>query len=125
MCDSDIGYIDGFVLVVPHDKEQEYQVMATKAADSWKKHGALLYIESKGDDLIPDTKGAPIMNFPELTKTADGETAWFSFIGFRSREHRDEVNAKVMEEMGGNCENDDMPFDVHRMSWGGFEVRVS
>jgi uncharacterized protein YbaA (DUF1428 family) len=43
---------------------------------------------------------------------------------FKSRAHRDRVNAKVMKEMekmGGPME---MPFDVKRMVYGGFKVRV-
>jgi uncharacterized protein YbaA (DUF1428 family) len=67
----------------------------------------------------------PILNFPKLTDLQEGETVWFSFISYKSREHRDEVNKKVMEEMGETCEDDEMPFNMKRMSWGGFEVKVS
>ena len=125
MNNTDVGYVDGFVLVVPVDKTDAYKNMAQEAADIWKKHGALSYSECQGDDLKPDTNNAPMLTFPELTNLQDGETVWFSFITYKSREHRDEVNKKVMEEMGKNCEDADMPFDVKRMSWGGFEVKVS
>ena len=56
----------------------------------------------------------------------DGETVWFSFIVFKSKEHRDEVNAKVMEEMSKQMEgkNMPMPFDMKRMAYGGFQVEV-
>jgi uncharacterized protein YbaA (DUF1428 family) len=51
----------------------------------------------------------------------------FSYIVYKSRKHRDRVNAKVMkdprikEEMG---DFKDMPFDAKRMIYGGFKVLV-
>lgn len=125
MENTTIGYIDGFVLIVPQDKIQEYQKMAQEAADLWKKHGALSYHECQGDDLDPETNCMPMLSFPKLTKLQEGETVWFSFIGYKSHSHRDEVNEKVMAEMTENDKNTEMPFDIGRMSWGGFEVKVS
>ena len=46
-------YVDGFVLVVPKDKVDEYKKMAKIGAESWMKHGALEYMECIGDDLEP------------------------------------------------------------------------
>jgi uncharacterized protein YbaA (DUF1428 family) len=34
-------YVDGFVLVIPKGKEEEYRKMAEMGRDSWMKHGAL------------------------------------------------------------------------------------
>ncbi len=51
----------------------------------------------------------------------------FSFIVFKSRAHRDEVNAKVMNDpfMNDPKEKDKpMPFDMKRMVYGGFNVIV-
>ena len=95
-------YVDGFVLVIPKDKREEYKKMAEMGRDSWMKHGALEYYETKGDDV------------------------WFSFIVFRSKEHRDEVNAKVNEEMSqlGDMANFTMPFDMSKMAYGGFLAEV-
>jgi uncharacterized protein YbaA (DUF1428 family) len=53
-----------------------------------------------------------------------------SFIIFRSKAHRDEVNAKVMQEMGEMGEMAEeykdmvMPFDMKQMANGGFQVEV-
>ena len=66
----------------------------------------------------------PMLNFPELTNLKEDETVWFSFITYKSRAHRDEVNKKVMDEMEGDCGDVEMPFDMKRMAWGGFEVMV-
>ncbi len=65
--------------------------------------------------------------FDEMTGAGEGENVWFSFIVFESKEHRDEVNKKVMEEMGetyAEMTDFEMPTDMQRMTYGGFEVAV-
>lgn len=121
-------YVDGFVIVVPKDKAAEYQKMAEGGRDLWMKYGALEYKECLGDDLEPkETSGVKPLGFLELAKAQPNETVWFSFIVFNSKQHRDEVNAKVMEEMAKQADQYKdvaMPFDVKRMAYGGFEVKV-
>ena len=120
-------YVDGFVLVVPADKADEYKKMATMGRDSWTKHGALEYYESKGDDLGQQEMGNEKSRaFGEMAGAKDGEEVWFSFIVFKSKAHRDEVNAKVMEEMSQLAGKfpDPMPTDMTRMAYGGFTVEV-
>lgn len=121
-------YIDGFVLVVPKDKTEEYRKMAQLGADIWMKHGALEYYECIGDDLgSQEMGGMKSLAFTEMANANVDETVWFSFIVFKSKEHRDEVNTKVMEEMSKQMEgheNDPIPFEMKRMAYGGFEVIV-
>jgi uncharacterized protein YbaA (DUF1428 family) len=121
-------YVDGFVLVVPADKTEEYKKIAEMGRDSWMKHGALSYYECRGDDLKQQEMGdAKSRAFSEMTGAKDGEEVWFSFIVFKSKEHRDEVNAKVMEEMSqaaGQHPGFEMPADMKRMDYGGFAVEV-
>lgn len=121
-------YVDGFVLVIPKDKAEEYKKMAEDGRDMWMKCGALEYYECRGDDLVPQEMGGEKARaFPEMTGAKSDETVWFSFIVFLSKEHRNEVNAKVMEEMGKKAEQYKdmiMPFDMKRMAYGGFEVEV-
>ncbi len=113
-------YVDGYVLPVPKKNLKSYTRMARLGKKMWMKHGALDYKECVGDDL--KTKwGIP---FPRMMKLKPGETVVFSFIVFKSRAHRDRVNAKVMKEMEGMGEPKDMPFDFRRMVYGGFEVLV-
>ncbi len=121
-------YVDGFILVVPQDKVEEYKKMAEGGRDAWMKHGALEYYECRGTDLAPqemgDQKGRA---FPEMAGATSSDSVWFSYIVFKSKEHRDEVNAKVMEEMSKQMEgNSDMsmPFDMKKMAYGGFQVEV-
>lgn len=121
-------YVDGFVLVVPKDKTEEYKKMAEMGRDIWMKLGALEYYECRGNDLTPQEMGGEKARaFPEMAGAKDDETVWFSFIVFKSKEHRDEVNAKMIEEMGKQMgENKDMsmPFEMKRMAYGGFQVEV-
>ena len=121
-------YIDGFVLVVPKGKEAEYQKMAEDGRDSWMRHGALQYFECKGDDLKQQEMGdEKTRDFSEMSGANSDENVWFSFIVFESKEHRDEVNAKVMKEMGetySEMSDFEMPVDMKRMAYGGFSAVV-
>jgi uncharacterized protein YbaA (DUF1428 family) len=122
-----VKYVDGFVIVVPKDKIGEYQKMAEGGKEVWMKYGALEYMECMGEDLEPkEAGGVKPLAFTELAKAQPNETVWFSFIVFKSKQHRDEVNAKVMAEMAKQEEYKDfeMPFEVKRMAYGGFEVKV-
>src|SRR3989344_758364 len=97
-------YVDGFVLVVPKKKAAEYRKMAQGAEKIWMKHGALDYKECMGDDLSPNTGGMPALTFPKMVKAKKNETVWFSYITYKSRAHRDQVNKKVMAEMDKQAE---------------------
>jgi uncharacterized protein YbaA (DUF1428 family) len=117
-----VKYVDGYVLPVPKKNLKTYRGIAQKAAKIWREHGALQYCECSGDDLV--TKWA--VPFPKQIKTKPGETVVFAWIVFKSRVHRDRVNAKVMKDprIGGMMDPADMPFDCKRMVYGGFKVMV-
>ena len=121
-------YVDGFVLVIPKGKEAAYQKMAEEGRDSWMKHGALQYFECRGDDLKQQETGDEKSRaFEEMAGASADENVWFSFIVFKSKEHRDEVNKKVMAEMDelyGEMTDFDMPNDMKKMAYGGFEAVV-
>ena len=112
-------YVDGFVLAVPKRKLAAYRRMAAKGAKIWKDHGALEYRECRLDEAkVPC--GIP---FPRLARCRPGETVVFSWIVYRSRAHRDRVNAKVMKDprIAAMCDAKDMPFDMTPLAGGGFE----
>ncbi len=117
-----MAYIDGFVLPVPKNNLPAYLRMARKAGRIWREHGALEYRECIGDDL----KVAMGLPFGRLSKLKVGETVVFSWILYKSRAHRDRVNAKVMKDPRINalCHEGQMPFDMKRMAHGGFAVAV-
>jgi uncharacterized protein YbaA (DUF1428 family) len=115
-------YIDGFLLPVPKKNIAAYRRLAVKASRIWKEHGALEYRECVGDDLnIKFT-----MPFPKGIRTKPGETVVFAYVVYKSRAHRDKVNAKIMKDprLGGMCDPKDMPFDCKRMLYGGFKTIV-
>jgi uncharacterized protein YbaA (DUF1428 family) len=117
-------YVDGFVLPVPKKNMRTYRRMARGMAKLTKKYGALEYIEAMGDDLNPKMMGMKYTKFPQMAKAKPGETVVFSYIVFKSRAHRDQVNNKIMKEMmkDPKTENMKMPFDMKRMAYGGFKV---
>ena len=121
-------YVDGFVLVVPKNKTEEYKKMASEGRDIWMKYGALEYYECMGDDLeTKEMGGMKPLAFTELTKANADETVWFSFIVYKSKSHRNQVNAKVMKEPMMNdpkWKDKPMPFDMKRFAYGGFNVVV-
>ncbi len=116
-----MAYVDGFLLIVPTDKIEAYKKLAKIAGKVWKEHGALEYRECVGDDLdLP--YGRP---FPKLLKLKPDETAVFSWIVYRSKAQRNQVNAKVMSDKRlGGMDPKSMPFDFKIMSMGGFKVLV-
>ena len=119
-----MSYVDGFVIVLPEQNLEAYREMAETGARIWKKHGALAYYECVGDDLSPGMVG---VSFPAMAGAGPGETVVFSFIIFASREHRDEVNARVLKDplMNDPSRADrPMPFEMKRMAYGGFTVIV-
>ena len=115
-------YVDGFVLPVPKKNLQAYRRMAQKAGKVWRDHGALEYIECAADDVKPGKH----TSFPQSVKLKSGETVVFAYIVYKSRAHRDRVNAKVMKDprLAKMMEKNAMPFDVKRMVYGGFTVLV-
>ena len=116
-----MAYVDGFVLAVPKRKLAAYRQMSRKAGKVWRDHGALEYRECVGDDLNVKI-GVP---FPRLARVKPGEAVVFSWIVYKSRAHRDRVNANVMKDPRiTKSMIDPMPFDVKRMSMGGFSVLV-
>jgi uncharacterized protein YbaA (DUF1428 family) len=120
-----MAYVDGFLIVVPKDRLDAYRAMAREGRDTWMKYGALDYKECVGDDLEPSMGGMESLPFPRLTNLAPDETLVFAFIVFESRQHRDEVNAKVMADPAMSPEKmSEIPFDMKRLSYGGFDVIV-
>ena len=101
-------YVDGFVIAIPKKNTAAYKKMAREAAQVWKKFGALDYKECIIDDAKPN------------------EAIWFSYIAFKNKRHRDEVNKKVMAHFEKKYDKDmPMPFDMKRLAYAGFKVEVS
>lgn len=116
-----MNYVDGYVLPIQKSKLKAYAKLAKLAGKIWLEHGALDYKECVGDDLA--AKG--LVPFTKLAKVKPGETVIFAWIVFKSKSHRDKVNAKVMEDPRLQCmDKDSVPFDCKRMAYGGFTELV-
>jgi len=115
-------YVDGFVIPVPKRNVETYRRMARRAGKVWLDLGALEFRECVGDDL--KIKG--VAPFARAARAKAGESVFFSWIVYRSRAHRDRVNAKVMKDsrITDMMEGKTMPFDGKRMVYGGFKVLV-
>jgi uncharacterized protein YbaA (DUF1428 family) len=116
-------YVEGFVIPMQKRKMKAYLVHAKLGAKLWKDHGALSYTECVGEDL----KVSFGLGFPRMARLKAGETVVFSYITYRSRAHRDKVNAAVMKDPRMDemmKEGEPMPFDPKRFAMGGFDVLV-
>ena len=115
-------YVDGFVLPLPKRNIDAYRRIARKAGKIWREHGALEYRECVADDV----NVGEVTSFPRSVQRKRNETVIFAWIVFKSRAHRDRVNAKVMSDprLADMMDATDMPFDGKRMVYGGFDVIV-
>ena len=119
-----MSYVDGYLLPIPKRHLKNYVRMAAKAGRIWKEHGAAQYRECVGDDM--KVKG--LVPFPRASRARKGETVVFSWIVYKSKAHRNRVNAKVMKDPRMDKIVEDagkMPFDMKRMAYGGFKVVVN
>ena len=115
-------YVDGFVMVVPEQNMSAYREMAKMGAEIYK-NGALEYFECIGDDLAPNDRN----HLPKDDESQGRRNGCILLHFFKSRAHRDEVNAKVMQDPWMNdpkYRDKPMPFDAKRMAYGGFKVIV-
>jgi uncharacterized protein YbaA (DUF1428 family) len=118
-----MNYVDGFVVPVPKKNLAAYRRMSQKAGKVWREHGALEFRECAADDVKPGKH----TSFPQSVKLKPGELVVFSWIVYKSRAHRDRVNAKVMKDprLAAMMDPKALPFDGKRMFWGGFKVIVA
>jgi len=117
-------YVDGFVLTIRKDKKAAYKKMAAEAMRVWKRFGAIDYKECVIDDANPKWV---VNTFPKMAKARAGEEVWFSYITYKDKAHRNKVNKEVMayfDKKYADKKGHDMPFDMKRMSYGGFKVIV-
>lgn len=116
-----MAYVDGFVLPVQKKGIKQYTKLAKHASKIWIEHGALAYYEALADDM--NAKG--MVPFPKIAGAKKNETVIFAWVIYKSRAHRNSVNAKIMKDKRMACMDvKDMPFDCKRMAYGGFKIIV-
>jgi len=110
-------YVDGFLVAVSKANLEDYKALARVAGPVWMEHGALSYVECAGDD-VPYGK---LTSFPRAVHAKDDEVVIFSWITYESRESRDAIVAKVMEDPRLTDDKWKAVFDGKRMIYGGFQ----
>jgi uncharacterized protein YbaA (DUF1428 family) len=110
------GYADGYVVPVPSGNKKAYQQLAAKTAEVFREYGATRVVEAWGDD-VPEGK---VTDFKRAVKAKDDETVVFSFVEWPDKATRDAAWPKIMEDKRMQPDRDKMPFDGHRMFYGGF-----
>jgi uncharacterized protein YbaA (DUF1428 family) len=117
-----MAYVDGFVIPLPIANLALYKSIAKKGAKIWRDHGALAVHECIGDD-VPVGK---LTSFTRAVKLKQDETVIFSWIVYKSRKDRDQINKKVMADprMVKIMRDITPPFDGKRMIFGGFKTIV-
>ena len=115
-------YVDGFVVPVPKKNIDRYRSMAEGFGKVWLEHGALQFWECIADDV----KSGKVTSFPQAVQLKDDEVVVFSWILYKSREERDRINTKVMDDprLKDMMDPKKVPFDGMRMFWGGFRSMV-
>ena len=79
-------YVEGFVVPVPKKKLDEYKKLARKFGKICKDHGAVDYVECVADDV----KKGKVTSFPQAVKLKRNETVVFSWVSFKTRNHRED-----------------------------------
>ena len=116
-------YVQGFVLPVPTKNKKAYQKLATAACAAWIQYGALDYRECF---LTEDYKKDCKITFPKLAGVKKGETVVFAWITYKSKKDAERIMKKVMADARfDGMDKQPMPFDMARMTFGGFEPVVS
>lgn len=116
-----MSYVDGFLVPVPKSRLEEYREIAETAARVWKRHGALDYREC----VVDDDHIESVRPFADASGASEDEVTVLAYIIYESREHRDEVNKKAMEDPDLICDMENPVFDFQRMAYAGFKTLVS
>jgi uncharacterized protein YbaA (DUF1428 family) len=109
-----MGYVDLYLLPIAEDRLDDYIAVASAFGAVAREHGALSYREFRADD--PGERFGAMAGAGQLLTAA--------VVDFESREHRDEVMAKVIADPRVNDMGDDAIADMEQMRYGGFATIV-
>jgi uncharacterized protein YbaA (DUF1428 family) len=112
----EMSYVDMFVCAVPTASRELYVEHVTEMTTLLKEHGAQQVMECWGDD-VPEGK---LTSLPMAVKCESNETVAFSFVVWANRQERDEGMKSFMADP--RLANVSMPFDGHRLIYGGFQA---
>ena len=112
------NYVDGFMLAVPEDKQDDYLKTAETFARVMKKYGMLDYVECWQDD-VPEGK---VNSFHTAVLRKEGEKVVFSFATWPDKATRDKGWAAMETDPElADMTPENMSWDGSRMIYGGFK----
>ncbi len=114
--ENGMKYVEGFVCAVPAANKEAYLRHAQEAARMLKAFGVSRMVECWGDD-VPDGK---VTDFRQAVKATADEVVVFSWFEYPSKEVRESVMQKMMDDPRMKEMGDAMCFDGKRMIFGGF-----
>lgn len=120
---SKAKYVDGFLVALPKSKVKEYLKLAKLSSKVWLELGAIQYCETISEDIkVPFG-----VNFDKVVKAKRNEVVVFSWITYPSKAVRTKVNKLAMKDprLAMFMDPKSMPFDVKRMSYGGFKMLLN
>jgi uncharacterized protein YbaA (DUF1428 family) len=116
-----MSYIDGFVVAVPTKNKAAYQQFSQEWLPLFKELGATRQVEAWGDD-VPEGK---VTDFRRAVLAKADETVVFSWVEYPDRATRDAAQMSMMADPRMKQMGASMPFDGHRMIYGGFATLVA
>ena len=109
-------YIEGFVAAVPTKNKDAYRKHVQESEPFFKELGATRMVETWEND-VPEGK---VTDFKKAVQAKPDESVVFSWIEYPDRAARDAANKKMMDDARMKEMGASMPFDGHRMIFGGF-----
>jgi uncharacterized protein YbaA (DUF1428 family) len=119
--ETNMAYIDGFVIAVPTANKQKFIEHAKTFDPVFVEYGATRILECWGDD-VPKGKQT---DFQRAVQAKDDETVCFSWVEWPDKKTRDSAMEKIMKDPRMDPKDHPMPFDGMRMIFGGFEPVVT
>ena len=116
--DLNATYFQGYLVAVPTANKAAYTKVAMEAWEQmFRPNGCLGSFECWGED-VPHGK---ITDMYQAVNATEGETIVFSWTAWPDRATCDAAGEKMEAEMAGQP-MPEMPFDMTRMVWAGFDL---
>lgn len=114
-------YVQGAVLGVTADREEDYTELARQMGEMMREYGAIEVIENWEVD-VPDGENT---DFRRAVAAKDNEKIVFSWVTWPSKEFFDEAHEKMMQDERMQTMPENLPFEGKRMVYGGFRTIYS
>ena len=113
-------YLQGFIVPVSAERQDEYREVAEKFWPIAHDNGAIEHVEAWEAD-VPDGKQT---DFRRAVGLEDGEKVVFSWVAWPDKATAEASHEKMMSDPRMEEFGSEMPFDGKRMVFGGFEPIV-